>query len=38
MEERPRILFVVPSDASFIRVDREVLAERWPVEVWKQPG
>ncbi|MDX6650384.1 MAG: hypothetical protein QOJ97_2335 [Solirubrobacteraceae bacterium] len=38
MEARPRILFVCPSDASFIRVDREVLAERWPVEVWKQPG
>lgn len=38
MRERPRILFVCPSDASFIRVDREVLAERWPVEVWRQPG
>jgi glycosyltransferase involved in cell wall biosynthesis len=38
VEARPRILFVCPSDASFIRVDREVLAERWPVEVWKQPG
>ena len=37
-DERPRILFVCPSDASFIRVDREVLAERWPLEVWKQPG
>ncbi len=37
-DSRPRILFVCPSDASFIRVDREVLAERWPVEVWKQPG
>jgi glycosyltransferase involved in cell wall biosynthesis len=37
-EGRPRILFVCPSDASFIRVDREVLAERWPVEVWRQPG
>jgi glycosyltransferase involved in cell wall biosynthesis len=37
-EDRPRILFVCPSDASFIRVDREVLAERWPVEVWRQPG
>jgi glycosyltransferase involved in cell wall biosynthesis len=36
--DRPRILFVCPSDASFIRVDREVLAERWPVEVWRQPG
>jgi glycosyltransferase involved in cell wall biosynthesis len=38
VEARQRILFVCPSDASFIRVDREVLAERWPVEVWKQPG
>ena len=37
-EDHPRILFVCPSDASFIRVDREVLAERWPVEVWRQPG
>ena len=38
VSDRPRILFVCPSDASFIRVDREVLAERWPVEVWRQPG
>lgn len=38
VEARPRILFVCPSDASFIRVDRALLAERWPVEVWKQPG
>ncbi len=36
--DRPRILFVCPSDASFIRVDREVLAERWPLEVWRQRG
>jgi len=35
---RPRILFVCPSDASFILVDREVLAERWPLEIWRQPG
>ena len=33
-----RILFVCPSDASFIRVDRELLAERFEVEVWRQPG
>jgi glycosyltransferase involved in cell wall biosynthesis len=38
MESHPRILFACPSDASFIRIDREVLAERWPVEVWRQPG
>ena len=34
----PRILFVCPSDASFIRIDRELLAERWPLEEWRQPG
>lgn len=34
----PRILFACPSDASFIRVDRELLAERWPMEEWRQPG
>jgi glycosyltransferase involved in cell wall biosynthesis len=34
----PRILFACPSDASFIRVDRELLAERWPVTEWRQPG
>lgn len=34
----PRILFVCPSDASFIRVDRELLAERFEVDVWLQPG
>jgi glycosyltransferase involved in cell wall biosynthesis len=38
VEDRPRILFVCPSDASFIRVDRELLAERWPLEEWRQPG
>jgi glycosyltransferase involved in cell wall biosynthesis len=35
---RPRILFACPSDASFIRVDRELLAERYPLEEWRQPG
>jgi glycosyltransferase involved in cell wall biosynthesis len=34
----PRILFACPSDASFIRVDRELLAERWPLTEWRQPG
>ena len=34
----PRILFAAPSDASFIRVDREALAARWPLEEWRQPG
>lgn len=34
----PRILFACPSDASFIRIDRELLAERWPLEEWRQPG
>jgi glycosyltransferase involved in cell wall biosynthesis len=34
----PRILFASPSDASFIRIDRELLAERWPVREWRQPG
>ena len=34
----PRILFACPSDASFIRVDRELLAERWPLLEWRQPG
>jgi glycosyltransferase involved in cell wall biosynthesis len=37
-QQRPRILFACPSDASFIRVDRELLEERWPVEEWRQPG
>jgi len=35
---RARILYVVPSNASFIRVDREVLEERYDVEEWRQPG
>ena len=36
--DRPRILFACPSDASFIRIDRELLTERWPLEEWRQPG
>jgi glycosyltransferase involved in cell wall biosynthesis len=34
----PRILFACPSDASFIRLDRELLSERWPLLEWRQPG
>jgi glycosyltransferase involved in cell wall biosynthesis len=34
----PRILFACPSDTSFIRVDRELLSERWPLREWRQPG
>jgi glycosyltransferase involved in cell wall biosynthesis len=37
-EKRPRILFACGSDASFIRIDRELIAERWPLEEWRQPG
>src|SRR4051812_21777870 len=37
-EGRPRILFASPSDASFIRIDRELIAERWPLQEWRQPG
>lgn len=34
----PRILFVHSRRASFVRIDREALAERWEVEDWYQPG
>jgi glycosyltransferase involved in cell wall biosynthesis len=33
-----RILFVHNTKASFIRLDRELLEERWEVEDWYQPG
>jgi glycosyltransferase involved in cell wall biosynthesis len=36
--QRPRILYVVPSNASFIRVDRELLAERFEIDELRQPG
>jgi len=36
--QRPRILYVVPSNASFIRVDRELLAERYEIDELRQPG
>ncbi len=34
----PRILFVHGRKASFIDLDRRLLAERWAVEEWYQPG
>jgi glycosyltransferase involved in cell wall biosynthesis len=33
-----RILFVHSRKASFIRIDRELLAERWELRDWYQPG
>ena len=33
-----RILFVHPRKASFILIDRELLAERWTIRDWYQPG
>jgi glycosyltransferase involved in cell wall biosynthesis len=33
-----RILFVHPVDPSFIRIDRDALAERWAIENLHQPG
>ena len=39
MTGRPaRILFVHSRKASFILIDRELLAERWTIGDWYQPG
>ena len=38
MSERPRILFVHSRKASFVAIDRGILAERWEVEDLYQPG
>jgi glycosyltransferase involved in cell wall biosynthesis len=38
MSERPRILFVHSGKASFVAIDREILADRWDVEDLYQPG
>jgi glycosyltransferase involved in cell wall biosynthesis len=35
---RPRILYVHSRKASFVAIDREILAERYEVEDWYQPG
>ncbi|HYI99443.1 MAG TPA: glycosyltransferase [Thermoleophilaceae bacterium] len=37
-DARPRILYVHSRKASFVAIDREILAERYEVEDWYQPG
>jgi glycosyltransferase involved in cell wall biosynthesis len=36
--DRPRVLYVHSRKASFVAIDREILAERYEVEDWYQPG
>jgi glycosyltransferase involved in cell wall biosynthesis len=36
--DRPRILYVHSRKASFVAIDRAILAERYEVEDWYQPG
>ena len=38
MTDRPRILYVHSRKASFVAIDREILAERYAVEDYYQPG
>jgi glycosyltransferase involved in cell wall biosynthesis len=38
MSDRPRILYVHSRKASFVAIDREILAERYEIEDWYQPG
>jgi glycosyltransferase involved in cell wall biosynthesis len=35
---RPRLLYVHTQRSSFVMIDREILAERYEVEDWHQPG
>ena len=35
---RPRILYVHSRKASFVAIDREILAEQYEIEDWYQPG
>jgi len=35
---KPRILYVHSRKASFVSIDREILAERYEIENWYQPG
>jgi len=37
-ERRPRILYVHSRKASFVAIDREILAERYEIEDYYQPG
>lgn len=34
----PKVLYVVPRQASFIQIDRRLLEQRYDVEEWYQPG
>jgi glycosyltransferase involved in cell wall biosynthesis len=38
MSKRPRVLYVHSRKASFVAIDRDILAERYEVEDWYQPG
>ena len=38
MSRRPRILYVHSRKASFVAIDRDILAEEWEVEDYFQPG
>jgi glycosyltransferase involved in cell wall biosynthesis len=35
---KPRVLYVHSRKASFVAIDREILAERYEIEDWYQPG
>jgi glycosyltransferase involved in cell wall biosynthesis len=35
---KPRLLFVHSHDPSFVQIDREILAERFEIVDWRQPG
>jgi glycosyltransferase involved in cell wall biosynthesis len=35
---RKRVLYVISGRWSFVEIDRAILAERWQVEEWHQPG
>jgi len=37
-DRRPRILYVHSRKASFVAIDREILAEQYEIEDWYQPG
>jgi glycosyltransferase involved in cell wall biosynthesis len=37
-EGKPRLLYVYSRRPSFVEIDREILAERFEIEDWEQPG
>jgi glycosyltransferase involved in cell wall biosynthesis len=36
--DKPRVLYVHSGNPSFVQIDRQILAERFEVEDWHQPG